>query len=466
MRTRAVVSVRVLCVLLLSGTALSQTRRITTIDLDTLGNAYSEAQAINNRGQVVGRSGGHAFFWSLRRGMVDLGAVSGTESSAKRINELGQVIGISRDRGFFWSEETGMLDLGTLGGPVTEPSDINNLGQVVGGSAFNPGSYVTRAFLWTLAGGLEDLKTLPGGTTSGAFEINDAGQVLGASEMGNGKVIPIIWTRSGGMRMFLPPTRTPPTAAAMNNHGAVTGWVAYRPFFWSLSQGLIDIGTLGGAHAWASEINDAGQVAGISQIAGSDHPHVFVWTPGEGMVDLGDLGGRSIGVWGMNANGEVVGFGTLATGPSGRLQENAYIASKRLGMLPLPVIAGRQCGAVAVNDRGLAVGFSTYSDLVDHHATLWIVRTPAEQLDALVRDVRGVVAGGGLSSALGDTLIGMLDASRGFLDRGREVAAVEKVRAFQKHVTLFAVKKVLTPARAELLNEQADWILVNLLGTL
>src|SRR5437660_1586784 len=69
-------------------------------DLGTLGGTSSEADGINSRGQVVGRSStnlsgvaiGHAFLFS-RGTMTDLGTLGGSNSSAFGVNNYGQVVG-------------------------------------------------------------------------------------------------------------------------------------------------------------------------------------------------------------------------------------------------------------------------------------------------------------------------------------------------------------------------------------
>jgi len=82
--------------------------------------------------------------------MIDLGTLGGTYSVANAINERGQVVGISgtaagRFHAFMWQDGV-MTDLGTLGGPDSHASAINERGQVIG-AAYNA-SAQEHAFLW------------------------------------------------------------------------------------------------------------------------------------------------------------------------------------------------------------------------------------------------------------------------------------------------------------------------------
>jgi probable HAF family extracellular repeat protein len=85
-----------------------------------------------------------------------------------------------------------------------------------------------------------------------------------------------------------------PTAYDINDAGQVVGRATdrdgnFRAFLWTATGGMQDLGTLGGAMAEARAINEAGQVVGLSQLA-SGTWHAFLWTPGHGMEDLGSLG--------------------------------------------------------------------------------------------------------------------------------------------------------------------------------
>src|SRR5690242_8361979 len=127
-------------------------------DLGTLGGNFSEAVAINERGQIVGLSalsggacGGptpscHAFLWEDGT-MQDLGTLGGGYSAAVAINNGGKVAGnsttpsgttcpnlpIAGCHAFLWDGTT-MMDLGSLGGDFSNATDINPAGNVVGWS--------------------------------------------------------------------------------------------------------------------------------------------------------------------------------------------------------------------------------------------------------------------------------------------------------------------------------------------
>jgi probable HAF family extracellular repeat protein len=204
-------------------------------DLGTLAaGAYSEGWGINSFGDVVGESytnggsfsGVHAFLYTDANGLVDLTPTSDT-GRARDINDAGQVTGYKTALGgyhaFRWTSGTfedlgvlpgfahsfgfaiqgsgrvagssstgggnsehifrftdgvGMQDLGGVG-EHNQAWSINGAGNVVGVL----GQHAPRAFLYTDETGLKDLNGLIdqslGWVLLGAFDINDAGQIVG-----------------------------------------------------------------------------------------------------------------------------------------------------------------------------------------------------------------------------------------------------------------------------------------------
>ncbi len=299
------------------------------IGLDTLGGSYSRANAINNHGQVVGSASlpgdtaTHTFLYS--GGVIaDIGNVTnivGTISSgAGDINDQGQVVGSYSSiamppRAFLYSGGS-MSDLGTLGGTVSSANAINQSGQVVGAARL-PFNQITHAFCYS-NGTMIDLGTL-GGTQgpfySGAFGVNDLGQIVGVSSVANYSSRAFLY--SGGVMTDLGTLGGDSSQAnAINNNGQVVGtslaWDGSTNAFLYSGGTMTGLGTLGGNFSQANAINNHGQVVGTS-LAADGSTNAFLYNGGT-MTNLNRLIDSSVG-WTLveardiNNSGQIVGYG-------------------------------------------------------------------------------------------------------------------------------------------------------------
>lgn len=331
-----------------------------TTDLGALPGGASSASAwISANGLIAGWSENglidplfpgfpesHAVLWKHGE-IIDLGTLDGGyESVANAVNSRGQVVGAAANAvpdlspmsasNFGWTTETRaflwqngvMHDLGTLGGPDAVALLINEWGQIVGDSYTSsvPSPYcanigfplTTGAFLWQ-NGKMVGLGSL-GGTCTFAFDLNNRGQVIGASTL--------------------------------------AGDLAQHPFLWDRGV-LSDLGTLGGSSGNAIAINDAGEITGFANEQGDQAVHAFLWKNGT-TTDLGTVGGDPCSVgFSINARGQVVGVSVPGCDFS---QTRAFLSEDGgppidLNTLILANSALYLTSPATINDRGEIAGF-------------------------------------------------------------------------------------------------------------
>jgi len=359
------------------------------IDMGTFGGPNSsfllpspEARVLSNSGTAVGGADtstadplscfnfdcylSYGFMW--QDGLATkLDALPGFNSSFPLwVSDNGLVAGLSENgidpltgatavEAILWGKDGSFNDLGTLGGNDSFAEVVNTRGQVAGVALntipdpydflfFMPGATQSHAFRWTKSQGIQDLGTL-GGPDSGAFLINERGQIAG-------------WSF---------------TSANVNSW---TGIPTLDPFFWENGK-MLDMGT---------------QVAGFSDLAGDATCHPFLWDKTGGMKDLGTLGGDSGQAYFVNDAGEVVGSADVpgALGCDDGAQNHAFLWKNGV-MTDLGAPDGDMCsGAAAINAKGQIIGGGDDCNNGAPHAFLWEEGGPAVDLDNLIPSNAGL----------------------------------------------------------------------------
>lgn len=267
---------------------------------------------INNRGQIAGAlyaSGGGVHAALFTDGIIsDLGTIVPSNSYANAINDAGAVAGnfggaAGPEHAFYYQD-----------GRVTDIVAGNALGMNAAGDVVGQRYLATGAvgFLYH-DGVVKELGYLGTGNTSRAMAINDAGQIVGESNL------------------------------------AVDEQAPTHPYLYDGGT-LLDLGTLAarGVNS-AVVINNAGQIAGYSD-AGNGRTHVFFHEHGV-MTDLDSFGGLDVTIGGMNRWGQVVGTGNTVDGPDVAFISRAG-ALVDLNTLIDPGAGWTVTNAIDINDGG------------------------------------------------------------------------------------------------------------------
>ncbi|MGP0096037.1 MAG: hypothetical protein ACLPHI_03300 [Terriglobales bacterium] len=302
----------------------------------------------------------HAVLW--KNGVItDLGTMEGGyESVATAVNSHGQVAGVAdndifdadalimdnfgwntQTRAYLWQNGV-MRDLGTLGGTDAAALLVNENGQVAGVSYTdsNASEYcdnnlgfplTTGAFLWE-SGEMQNVGNF-GGTCTFAQDLNNRGQVVGAS--------------------------------------ALTGDQAQHPFLWDQGK-LIDLGTFGGSVGNGIAVNDAGQVAGWAAESDDQTNHTFLWSNGR-KTDLGTVRGDLCSYpSSINSSGQMVGA-SAGTCPYTTIR--AFLWENGGTMVDLNALIPPDSGlyltnGYVINDRGEIVSQAVLTNGNQHIALL------------------------------------------------------------------------------------------------
>jgi probable HAF family extracellular repeat protein len=318
-----------------------------------------------------------------------------------------------------------LADLGTLehndAGNFSQASWINDQNIIVGVSTYNAlggsGEPLLKAVMWT-NGQIVDLGTL-GGNQSFAQSINNHGQAVGwaldlITETNNiwqdypfpfgTRQRATLWDK--GVAIDLGTLGGPCAwATDINDNGQIIGQSLtsalgdgtmhqindaffYRPaagFLWE-NGAITNLGNLGGTWALPTRINNQGQVIGHMSLANDRSYHPFLWEKGM-LRDLGTFGGETGMALAMNESGEVVGGAALAT------EFWRAFLWKNGVMMNLGTLGQVHSRALAVNSKTQIVGKS-WTGSADNRAFIWENGGPMQDLNALVPEGSARLADG------------------------------------------------------------------------
>jgi probable HAF family extracellular repeat protein len=180
------------------------------------GGIFSDAYGINNLGDVVGvaaiaNTNQHAFLWKNGQYTdLSLWPGGGASSRAHAINDAGVIVGINSGKATIWKNgAASFLPMPQGVSAFTPAIDINQNGDIIAtATTIFP---IETGVIWK-DGVPMKLPPLPGGTTTRARRINDAGHVVGESNAADGFYHAVMW--------IIEPV-TPPSPADLDGDGAV-----------------------------------------------------------------------------------------------------------------------------------------------------------------------------------------------------------------------------------------------------
>jgi probable HAF family extracellular repeat protein len=261
-------------------------------DLGTLGGLTSRATAVNSHGEVVGASTPRAdsleevaFFWRGRGPLVNLGALPGDRvSQANDINDRGDIVGQSGTgtrRAVIWRD--GRIEaLPSASAELSIANAINNCGQVVGVAVIT--NVGTRAVLWE-NGTMKVLGTLAGtpDATSVATGIDEHGRIVGRSTTSSGLQHAFLWDDGEFKDLGALTELGISSAAHIAKNGLVAGYAtneadAQEAALWRKGH-IVDLGTLNPfGTSFANSVNSKGHVVGAATAGGEDADlHAVLW---------------------------------------------------------------------------------------------------------------------------------------------------------------------------------------------
>ena len=323
-RARAWVAALTAC---LASTSALAAADYSLVRLDSPTDVYSEVNAINASGQMVGS-------WNTQTHVAHATLIS---------NGTYQDLGVEPTDPWGYS--------GTRG--------INAAGQVVGYThTYDGNQYRQRAKLWQ-NGAMIDLGTL-GGRSAYAHAINDAGLIVGQAEPVAGSWKATLWDGGRAIQLATPSGNYENSVAvSINNKNQVVGnyWSEniQHAVLWEDGKTIkLDMGgdSFGGV---ALDINDTGDIIGnVYEASAWSRP--VLWRDGV-LSYLAPLGGGNLGqAVAMNNLGQVVGYSYQEDGTHATLWNNGVATDLNYLLDPALISQGWLLSVTDINDAGQIVG--------------------------------------------------------------------------------------------------------------
>ncbi len=323
------------CLSLLSSLvpAMADTPAYNVINLGSLGTDNSFAGGINDAGQVVGWSAGHAVYFGSTAGNaenIDLGGLGGG-SRAFGINNAGQIVGSSAfdfgSRATLFSlaaGDAGNIDLGhfeTFAWNAAATA-INNQGQIVGWR--QDGGNANSATLFSPTAGDAGnvaLGALNSHWNGWAYGINDNGDIVGRANVHNFASVPTLFSPTEGNAGNVELYGGSGAAYGINDHGQAVGNYG-TPVLFDPIAGVVPLDN-SVANVGAIGINNFEQIVGglnstgvlwqdgvqyrLDDLVGGAATNILI------AGDDNNVGTRMINDWGQIAiTGDIAGEGTRA----------------------------------------------------------------------------------------------------------------------------------------------------------
>lgn len=272
---------------------------------------YIQIVDLNRRGQALGwgylGEGVEVFLWDRKRGYTFIDELAHEQEiparAAAGFNDRGQIVGtqsIEPDgamlRAVIWKRGKGLQLLEPARGDDNSVAvDINNRGEVLGTSGPYPSESTAgvRSVIWDRHSRVTVIPDFPDSTGSTPYAVNDAGQVIGASDTPN-DVRGYLWDRKNGLRVIegLMDDRSS-SPSAINDRGDVVGTSSFyngqHAIFWSEETGVVDLGDLPGgpelSHGY--DINNHRQIVGNA--TGQSGGEAVIWDSEGQIHNLNEL---------------------------------------------------------------------------------------------------------------------------------------------------------------------------------